>query len=172
MSSLSSLTACVDPLTPLAERLGAALGARGWRVAMAESCTGGWVAKLLTDIAGSSAWFECSVVTYSNASKQQLLGVAPEVLETQGAVSEAAVRAMAEGVLHCSGVEIAVAISGIAGPGGGTPEKPVGTVWLAWATSSGSEARCHHFAGERAAVRHGAARVALAGLLERLEALG
>jgi len=159
-----------DPLTPLAERLGAALRRRGWRLATAESCTGGWVAKLVTDIAGSSAWFECGFLTYSNVSKERLLGVDARLIAADGAVSEAVARAMAQGARERAGVELAVAISGIAGPGGGTPEKPVGTVWLAWATADHVRAQCHHFAGDRGAVRHAAARVALAGLIECAEA--
>jgi len=148
----------------LAAKLGRALHARGWRLATAESCTGGWIAKAVTDVGGASRWFEGGVVTYSNAAKANLLAVPPRVLATAGAVSEATVRAMAEGARAGFGVDLAVAVSGIAGPDGGTAKKPVGTVWFAWATPGPTFAERHVFAGNRAAVRR--ATVALA--LERL----
>jgi len=118
-------------LFALAERVGQKLRAAGRRFATAESCTGGWVAKVCTDVAGSSQWFECGFVTYSNAAKIRDIGVSERTLANHGAVSEATVREMAAGALRVSGVDIAVAISGIAGPDGGTPQKPVGTVWFA-----------------------------------------
>src|SRR6185437_17070499 len=114
----------------LSERVGQKLRAAGRRLVTAESCTGGWVAKACTDVAGSSQWFECGFVTYSNAAKVRDLGVAELTLSTHGAVSEPTVREMAAGALRVSGADIAVAISGIAGPDGGTPTKPVGTVWF------------------------------------------
>jgi nicotinamide-nucleotide amidase len=151
-------------LEALALKLGRALRVRGWRVATAESCTGGWVAKTLTDIPGSSQWFEGGVVSYSNAAKGRLLGLPADVLATHGAVSEGAVRAMAEGVRRLLESDLAVAVSGIAGPDGGTPDKPVGTVWFGWATPSGILAARRHFAGGRESVR----RYSVAFALERL----
>lgn len=121
----------------LAIELGKALGQRGWLAATAESCTGGGVATAITDIAGSSGWFDRGFVTYTNEAKQQMLGVSGESLEQHGAVSEAVVLEMARGALAHSSAAISVAISGIAGPGGATPGKPVGTVWFAWADQSG-----------------------------------
>src|SRR5919108_5340065 len=129
-----------NELEQLAMRLGRALLVRGWRVTTAESCTGGWIAKAITDVPGSSQWFDGGIVAYSNAAKQRSLGVPQEVLDVHGAVSEAAVRAMADGARLRSGVELAVAVSGVAGPRGGTPDKPVGTVWLAWSGPQGVSA--------------------------------
>lgn len=152
----------------LAQRLGEVLGTQGLMMAAAESCTGGWVAKAVTDVAGSSAWFDRGFVTYSNAAKQAMLGVPEAVLRAHGAVSEATVRAMAEGALAHSQADLSVAISGIAGPGGATPTKPVGTVWLAW-SRRGQETLARHglFAGDREAVRAQAVIAALEGLLAR-----
>lgn len=153
----------------LAVELGERLSARGQCLALAESCTGGLVAKLVTDVTGSSRWFERGLVTYSNLAKQELLGVPEGLLARFGAVSGECVLAMASGLLARAPVDWAVAITGIAGPGGGTPDKPVGTVWLAWqARGAAPEARQHHFAGDREAVREQAAAVALTGLIERL----
>ena len=157
-------------LARLAARVGRRLldGRRG--VATAESCTGGWIAKALTDIAGSSQWFVEGFVTYSNESKVRRLGVPRSVLKTQGAVSEAAVRAMAAGALKRTGAQVAVAVTGIAGPGGAVPGKPVGTVWLGWAARRGRRvhvvAELKHFRGDREAVRRKTVRAALEGLLE------
>jgi nicotinamide-nucleotide amidase len=141
----------------------------GHRLATAESCTGGWVAKLCTDLAGSSAWFERGFVTYSNAAKVEMLGVPEATLTANGAVSEETVRAMAIGALAHSTADYAMAISGIAGPSGGSAEKPVGTVWLAWARSEEGRhvvvARREQFSGDRDEVRRQAAWTALAGLL-------
>lgn len=154
----------------LAERLGQALAARGLLFAAAESCTGGWVAKAMTDVAGSSGWLDRGFVTYTNEAKRELLGVREETLAAHGAVSEATVREMAAGTLAHSGAALAVAISGIAGPGGGSAEKPVGTVWLAWAQRDGSlHTRCERFDGDREAVRRQATARALAGALALLE---
>ncbi|NNF62526.1 MAG: nicotinamide-nucleotide amidase [Gammaproteobacteria bacterium] len=157
-----------DILYALAEELGQHLAAAGLKVTTAESCTGGWIAKCLTDIAGSSAWFERGLVTYSNAAKSALIDVPVDLLETHGAVSEGVVRAMAQGALHAAGADLAVAVSGIAGPDGGSIDKPVGTVWLAWATRQGEPctSRCEDFAGDRAAVRRQAVAAALEGLIE------
>ena len=157
-----------ESLDPLAVRLGALLHARGLRLATAESCTGGWIAKVVTDIAGSSAWFDRGFVTYSNAAKADLLGVATHTLQTHGAVSELVVLEMAVGALARSQAQVAVAVSGIAGPDGGSEDKPVGTVWFAWAVPGAPPwARCLQFAGNRGEVRHQAVRVAIEGLLER-----
>ena len=140
------------------------------RLVTAESCTGGWIAKACTDLPGSSRWFLGGVVTYSDSLKTALLGVRPATLAAHGAVSEEVVREMAAGALERLGGEVAVAVSGIAGPDGGTPDKPVGTVWLAWArrAAAGLEIRtaCEQFAGDRDAVRRAAVRRALAGVLE------
>lgn len=155
---------------PLAAAVGEALLARGARLATAESCTGGWIAKVLTDIAGSSAWFERGWVTYSNAAKQQDLAVPAATLQAHGAVSEAVAVAMALGALERSGAEFAVAVTGVAGPTGGSAAKPVGTVWTAWAWRTGEGAACRseasRFAGGREAVRRQTVVFALEGLLE------
>lgn len=158
----------MDPeLYSLSQRVGRHLLARGWAVATAESCTGGWVAKALTDVPGSSGWFERGWVSYSNRAKCELLGVSAETLERHGAVSEATVREMVAGALEHSGVDIAVAISGIAGPGGGTPDKPVGTVWFAWGRRGGTTgARRRSLAGDRESVRRQSVATALHGILE------
>jgi nicotinamide-nucleotide amidase len=151
-------------------RLAAALPAAGQMMATAESCTGGWIAKLCTDRAGSSAWFERGLVTYSNRAKSELLGVPAALIETHGAVSEAVARAMAEGARERSAVAHAVAVTGIAGPDGGSQDKPVGTVWFAWAGPGGVDSECHVFPGDREAVRQATCAVALRGLAERVEA--
>ena len=154
----------------LATDLGAALSARGWKAATAESCTGGLVAGAITDIAGSSEWFDRGFVTYSNEAKVELLGVRPETLARFGAVSEAVAREMVAGALERSEADIAVAVTGIAGPAGGSPDKPVGLVWLAWATRGGrTEAASQRFPGDRAAVREASVAAALLGLRERLD---
>jgi nicotinamide-nucleotide amidase len=156
-------------LDRLARRLGEHLLARGRTAATAESCTGGWIAKTLTDIAGSSAWFDRGFVTYTNEAKQDLLGVRADTLAAQGAVSEATVREMAAGALARSRADVAVAVSGIAGPTGGNAEKPVGTVWLAWADRAGTaRAELCRFDGDREAVRRQAVARALRGLEELL----
>jgi nicotinamide-nucleotide amidase len=157
-------------LKGLAQRLAENLLRGGRMLAVAESCTGGWLAKSLTDVAGSSAWFERGFVTYSNAAKREMLGVSAGTLAEHGAVSEAVVREMAQGVLAHSHADVAVAISGIAGPGGGTPDKPVGTVCFAWAARAGLEevVTCR-FEGDRDAVRRHAVQHALERLLDLLE---
>lgn len=155
----------------LAERLGQALISRGEWLTAAESCTGGWLAQSVTAIAGSSGWFERGFVTYSNLAKVEMLGVPETTLERHGAVSEATARAMAQGALTHSRADWSVAITGIAGPSGGTPEKPVGTVCFAWAGKvGGCTAQTCHFPGDRAAVREQSVRHALAGLLACLDA--
>lgn len=152
-------------LRKLARRVGDALQARGWMLAAAESCTGGWIAKVLTDVPGSSGWFERGVVSYSNRAKVELLGVSPQALETHGAVSEAVVREMAEGLRARAPVQVTLAVSGIAGPEGGTLDKPVGTVWFAWSTAAETRARRHRFEGDREAVRRRSVAAALEGVL-------
>jgi nicotinamide-nucleotide amidase len=151
-----------------AEDLGRLLEARGWRVATAESCTGGLLAAAITDVAGSSAWFDRGFVTYSNEAKMELLGVRADTLGAHGAVSEPTAREMAAGALTRSGSEIAVAVTGIAGPAGGSPGKPVGMVCFGWARKDGpAESATHYFAGDRATIRATAVGVALAGVVER-----
>ncbi len=158
----------METLIDLADNLGRALAARGWRVATAESCTGGLVAGAITDVAGSSGWFDRGFVTYSNEAKVELLGVRPETLAGHGAVSEPTVREMAAGALDRSRADIVVAVTGVAGPGGGTPEKPVGLVWLAWGVRGGGvDAVSRRIPGDRAAVREVTVAAALAGLIER-----
>ncbi len=158
-------------LGQLAGAVGDALRQRGLRLTAAESCTGGWIAKLVTDVPGSSEWFERSVVTYSNAAKLDLLGVDPAVLERHGAVSDEVVRAMAEGALERSDADVAVAVTGVAGPDGGSERKPVGLVWFGWALRSGFlVSRPERFPGDRDAVRRCAAGVAMEGVLRQLKA--
>lgn len=144
-----------------------ALAARGQRIAVAESCTGGWIAKALTDIAGSSAWFECGWVCYSDAAKSAQLGVDPSVIKTHGAVSEATAAALATGALARSGAEVALAVSGIAGPGGGSAAKPVGTVCFAWADGAGVRTATQQFDGDRESVRAQSVIFALQALLRQ-----
>ncbi len=158
-----------DAITELAARVGAALKTGQATLATAESCTGGGIAEAVTRIAGSSAWFERGWVTYSNRAKAVELGVSPEVIRSDGAVSEAVVRAMAEGARARAGTDWAVAVSGVAGPDGGSPDKPVGTVWLAWAGAGSVHAARCLFAGDRAAVREQTVVQALAGLLALIE---
>jgi nicotinamide-nucleotide amidase len=157
-------------LVALAEKIAARLIARRAMLVTAESCTGGWVAQALTALAGSSAWFERGFVTYSNAAKQELLGVRADTLERHGAVSEEAAREMALGALQRSHASFALAITGIAGPAGGTPEKPVGTVCFAWAGADlAARAETRHFAGDREAVRRQSVEHSLERLLELLD---
>ncbi len=141
----------------------------GWMLATAESCTGGLIAATCTDLAGSSQWFERGFVTYSNAAKTELLGVDSALITLHGAVSEPVVRAMASGALARSAAQVAVAVTGVAGPGGGTAAKPVGTVWLAWATPQGLTSEIQHFAGDRAAVRSATVGYALRHLQALLQ---
>lgn len=142
---------------------------RGVRLTTAESCTGGWVAQEITALAGSSDWFECGFVTYSNEAKQQMLGVPESLFINDGAVSQAVVVAMAKGAVQNSRAQLSVAISGVAGPGGGTELKPVGTVWIAWYLEGHkAEAVCFQFAGDREAVRKQAVTEALKGLIKQL----
>jgi len=155
----------------LAAELGSLLVARKWRATVAESCTGGLVAAAITSVAGSSAWFEESYVTYSNAAKSERLGVDAQLLAAHGAVSEPVATAMATGALRCARADLAAAITGIAGPGGGTPGKPVGTVCFAWAVAGGDvQCATFRFDGDRSAVRRASVVVALEGLIERARA--
>ncbi len=177
----------------LAQQVGSRLNARQWTMTTAESCTGGLIAGAITDIAGSSAWFESGVVSYSNEAKHRLLDVSVKVFEQHGAVSEACVLAMAEGALRSSGADVAVSVSGIAGPGGASPGKPVGTVWLAWALRVTSElpgaqakttaqvcvqtdvnvdAQVFLFDGDRVQVREQAVFQALRGTISRIDNIG
>jgi nicotinamide-nucleotide amidase len=150
----------------LVERLAAA----GKVVATAESCTGGWIAKALTDVAGSSAVFGYGIVSYSNDAKAKVLGVREATLAQSGAVSQETVVEMAEGVLHLSGADISVAVSGIAGPDGGSSDKPVGTVWFAWSSpAAGTTAHIACFGGDRDDVRRQTVLLALNGVDERLQ---
>ncbi|TNF59655.1 MAG: CinA family protein [Burkholderiales bacterium] len=158
------------PLELLVGQLGTRLRARGQMMATAESCTGGLIAAACTEVSGSSDWFERGLVSYSNRAKTELLGVPAELILRHGAVSEAVARAMAEGARQRSGVDWSVAVTGVAGPSGGSPDKPVGTVWLAWATPSGILAERCHFNGDRQAVRQATVRHALAVLLRELAA--
>ncbi len=151
----------------LAAQVGEMLKSRGFMLATAESCTGGGVAQAVTDIPGSSEWFERGFVTYANQAKVEMLGVQAQTLRLHGAVSERTVLEMAEGALAHSHADISLAVSGIAGPGGGTPEKPVGTVWFAWSLRGGpSDARKYQLTGDRAEIRAQSVRIALQGLLQ------
>jgi len=152
----------------MVEQLAAALKARGQMMATAESCTGGLIAGACTELSGSSEWFERGFVTYSNAAKCELLGVPAALIDEHGAVSEAVARAMAVGAVANAHAHWSVAVTGIAGPTGGSAEKPVGTVWLAWATPTGVESEHRRFEGNRQAVREATVVHALAGLLQRL----
>ncbi len=161
-----------EDLATLATQVGDCLQRAGLRLATAESCTGGWIAKCMTDVSGSSAWFERGFVTYSNAAKQEMLGVAEETLAAWGAVSEAVVAEMARGAIAHSHASVAVAVSGIAGPGGGTATKPVGTLCLGWALPEGVVVETVQVQGDREQVRRQAVEQALRGLLTHCLARG
>ena len=167
---MSDMTIPTDELLHrLAHQLGERLLQRGQLLACAESCTGGFISKVVTDVAGSSQWFDRGFVTYTNQAKTELLGVAAETLARHGAVSEATACAMAAGALDHSQADISLAVTGIAGPGGGRLDKPVGTVWFAWATRDGMvDADTQQFPGDRDAVRRQAVAHALEGVLARL----
>jgi len=155
-------------VTELAQQVGAALKERGLMLVTAESCTGGWVAMELTAIAGSSHWFERGYVTYSNAAKREELGVSEETLGRHGAVSEETVREMAAGALQHGRGQVALAITGVAGPTGGSRDKPVGTVCFAWAHGSKISSETRRFDGDRESVRRQSVLRALQGVLELL----
>lgn len=153
-------------LQSMAEDVGVRLRAARQTLVTAESCTGGWIAKTVTDIAGSSDWFDCGLAAYSYEAKQALLSVNPHTLETHGAVSRETVIEMVSGALVHSGASVAVAVTGIAGPGGGTADKPVGTVWIAWKRRGGyPRAELFHFEGDREGVRRQTVAAALHGLV-------
>ncbi|MSQ19978.1 MAG: CinA family protein [Betaproteobacteria bacterium] len=161
-----------DTIETLAEDMGAQLVTRGWKLVTVESCTGGWVAQATTAIAGSSAWFDRGFVTYSNEAKQELVGVTLATLVSHGAVSEATAREMATGGLSRSSGDIAVSITGVAGPTGGTPAKPVGMVCFAWATKNGVVSATHHFKGDREGVRWRAVECAMQGVRDAAAKIG
>ncbi|MCV6611506.1 MAG: CinA family protein [Amphritea sp.] len=153
---------------PLVERLATIATEKGIRICTAESCTGGWVAQEITEIAGSSEWFEAGFVTYSNEAKHTMLGVPETLFISDGAVSEPVVRAMAQGAIEHSRAQLSVSISGVAGPGGGSEEKPVGTVWMAWhLTGHETVAERFLFSGDRHQVRQQAVSKALEGLINQ-----
>ena len=161
-------------LFELSERVGRELLAAGWRIVTAESCTAGWIAKALTDVPGSSQWVDSGYVTYSNTAKVRDVGVSSRTLDEHGAVSEATVREMVNGALRVAGVEIAIAVSGIAGPDGGSADKPVGTVWFAVATpdarGAGTTCERRQFGGDRDQVRRQAVGHALRLVLRLVQA--
>jgi nicotinamide-nucleotide amidase len=151
------------------EQLASLLLAKKYKLATAESCTGGLIAAACTDLAGSSDWFERGFVSYSNQAKTEMLGVDPQLIATHGAVSEPVARAMAQGALQHALAQVSVAVTGVAGPGGGTAAKPVGTVWFAWGTPAGITSEVQHFAGDRAAVRAATVAHALSRLVTLLQ---
>lgn len=156
-------------LTALAVDVGEALARAGVMLATAESCTGGWVGRVLTSVSGSSKWYERGFITYSEDAKQELLGVPTQTLRQHGAVSEPTVRAMAEGALAHSRAQVALAITGIAGPTGGTEQKPVGTVWFAWAAKDRATRALHRqLSGDREAIRRQSVAIALSEMLQLL----
>ena len=152
----------------LCEQLASTLLARGWTMATAESCTGGMIAARCTDLSGSSQWFERGFVTYSNAAKSELLGVPADLIAQHGAVSEPVARAMAGGAVRHAHAQVSVAVTGIAGPTGGSADKPVGTVWFAWCVNEQLSSERRVFDGDRAAIREATVVHALQGLLKRL----
>jgi nicotinamide-nucleotide amidase len=152
----------------LCQRLASLLRSKGWMLATAESCTGGLISAACTDLAGSSQWFDRGFVTYSNAAKADLLSIPAELITQHGAVSEAVALAMAKGAYKHSEATVSVAVTGIAGPDGGTPEKPVGTVWLAWCICGVVDAERQQFRGDRQAIREATVLHAVTGLLERI----
>jgi nicotinamide-nucleotide amidase len=159
----------VTNIFELAEQVGQALKARALMLVTAESCTGGGIGEAVTMVPGSSAWFERGFITYTNTAKHEMLGVKTETLESNGAVSEQTVKEMVAGALANSHAQVAVAVSGTAGPGGGTPEKPVGTVWLAWALKDRAAlTETWRFAGDRESVRRQTVERSLSGVLELL----
>ena len=151
-------------------QIAATLSQRGWMLATAESCTGGLIAGACTGLSGSSLWFDRGFVTYSNAAKTEMLGVPAALIGAHGAVSEPVARAMAEGAAQRSGAQASVAVTGVAGPTGGTPDKPVGLVWFGWSVAGSTHSASQHFTGDRAAVRAATVQHALARLLALLNA--
>jgi len=160
----------IDSLSQLSREVGRILVESKFKLSTVESCTGGWIGKVLTDVAGSSSWYECGYVTYSDASKIRLVGVSPKVLRQSGAVSERAAQEMAQCSFAYTGADIALAVTGIAGPSGGTREKPVGTVWFAWAARTGAcKTERKVFVGDRKSIREQTVRSALSTLIGFLE---
>lgn len=156
-------------LTALAVEVGQALAGAGLMLATAESCTGGWIGRAITSVSGSANWFERGFITYSETAKREMLGVPADVLEQHGAVSEPTARAMAEGALANSHAQVALAVTGIAGPTGGSERKPVGTVWFAWAAQGRpTHAVLHRLNGDRESIRRESVAIALRGLIELL----
>ena len=152
----------------LVQQLAAKLTEKGWMLATAESCTGGMIAAACTDLAGSSQWFDRGFVTYSNEAKTEMLGVPAELIAKHGAVSEEVVRAMAEGAIRHSRAQVSIAVTGIAGPGGGSAEKPVGTVWVGWCTSGALHAIHMHLNGPRSTIRATTVASSLNGLIDKI----
>ena len=157
-----------NDIEELVKQIAAKLTEKGWMLATAESCTGGMIAAACTDLAGSSQWFDRGFVTYSNEAKTEMLGVPAELIARHGAVSEEVVRAMAEGAIRHSRAQVSIAVTGIAGPGGGSAEKPVGTVWVGWSVGGNMFTDCLHLDGDRAAIRTATMTHALQQLLRRL----
>jgi len=155
-------------MTDVITQLAARLTSLQWMMATAESCTGGLMAARCTDLAGSSRWFERGFVTYSNAAKTELLGVNPDLIAAEGAVSEAVARAMALGAVYRTPAKVSIAVTGIAGPDGGSADKPVGTVWFAWCIDGQVSAQIQHLDGDRSSIRATAVHWGLQGLLQRL----
>ncbi len=153
----------------LAQKLGARLKGAGAKLVTAESCTGGWAAQVVTSVAGSSAWFECGFVTYSNQAKRELLGVRDDTLQEYGAVSEETAREMAQGALRRGRGTVALSVTGVAGPGGGSPTKPVGMVCFAWASARSVRSETQQFSGDRESVRRQSVIRALEGVLQHLD---
>ncbi len=166
---VSTSSPAPDATAERVQQLATALLARGWMLATAESCTGGLIAGACTDLAGSSAWLERGFVTYSNAAKSQMLGVDAALIAQHGAVSEPVARAMAQGALVHAQAQVALAVTGVAGPSGGSAEKPVGTVWFGWALNGRVVSEMQRFAGDRAAVRQATVNHSLQRLLELLQ---
>lgn len=158
-----------DKLSTLLATCGQLLIQKHHVLVTAESCTGGGIAYFLTSLPGSSAWFDSAFVTYSNLAKHRQLGVSQQILQEQGAVSKAAALAMAAGALKNSGASVSVAVTGIAGPSGGSLDKPVGTVWIAWATQASKLAKCFHFSGDRQAIRLATIHAALEGVIHLID---
>ena len=161
-----------DAAASLCQSLAQVLQQRGWMMATAESCTGGLIAAACTDLSGSSVWFERGFVTYSNLAKQQMLGVPESLLIAHGAVSEPVAVAMAQGAVQHSAAQVALSVTGIAGPNGGTADKPVGTVWFGWQVAGRTFSEHHLLAGDRTQVRAQTVQIALAGLLQRVRTSG
>ena len=169
MTDLTNTQNTEASLDDLASRIGDELASRNEMLVTAESCTGGWVSMLITSIAGSSNWFDRGFVTYSNEAKQEMLAVDKQVIEIHGAVSEETARHMVQGAVDNSHAQAALSVTGIAGPGGGSPEKPVGTVCFGWLVDGQCETETCHFSGNRQEIREQSVRQVLTGILARLE---